>query len=401
METGISGFDRRPRAWIIGGGKVHFRIPLMRLLEEQGFEMTAVGPDKTDIFADAGFGYHRYPLRRALKPLADVRAGKSLEELFRVHQPDLVHSVNTKPSLLVPIAARRSNVPACIRTITGMGALFSSSSPLSLSLRLLYRRLQRKAERDCDFTVFQNPDDRDYFREHQMSSVDNDAVVLGSGVDVEAIRARRKSPAFLASLREQLELDTRGPIVMMVARLIRPKGIGEFLEAATAVRQVKPETTFLLIGPEVVEGPSVFPLEHVQRCPDVKFLGWRDDVSDLMAISDLMVLPSYLREGIPRVLLEAGALDLPLITTDMPGCREVIVDGVNGLLVPAKNGQRLAEAILQLLADPARCREMGHASRELVEEKFHLRTVAAAYGDIYRHVLGQDVAQTRPWRQAA
>lgn len=398
MKTGTPGLDRRPRAWIIGGGKLRLRIPLMRLLEEQGFEMTAVGPEKTDVFAEAGFAYHRYPLRRTLNPLADLRAGKVLEELFNQYRPDLVHSVNTKPALLVPAAARRSGVPACVRTITGLGALFSSSSPLSLSLRLLYRRLQRKARRDCDFTVFQNPDDRHYFRQHRMTSASSDTVILGSGIDVEALRARRRAPGTLTDLRGQL--NARGPIVMMVARLIRPKGIGDFLEAATAVRRVKPETTFLLVGPEVTEGPSVFPLERVQRCPDVKFLGWRDDVSDLMAISDLMVLPSYLREGIPRVLLEGAALDLPLITTDMPGCREVIDDGVNGLLVPAKNGQALSEAVLQLLADPARCREMGRASRTLVEEKFHLRTVAAAYGDIYRDVLCLDAAAT-PYRQAA
>ena len=150
-----------------------------------------------------------------------------------------------------------------MRTITGLGALFSSSSPLALSLRLVYRQLQRKAERDCDFTAFQNPNDRDYFRRHRMSFSERDAVVLGSGIDVEAVRARRSSPAVQSDLRRELQLDGRAPVVMMTTRLIRPKGVGEFLEAATAVRRIRPDITFLLVGPEVREGPAIFPVEQV------------------------------------------------------------------------------------------------------------------------------------------
>ncbi|MBQ18774.1 MAG: glycosyl transferase family 1 [Planctomycetaceae bacterium] len=388
MEARTFAGERRPRAWIIGGGGLQLRIPLMRLLEQRGFEMAAVGPGATDAFAAAGFCYHRFPLRRALNPLADFRASQALQRLFLQHRPDLVHCVNTKPTLLVPPAARRTGVAGCIRTITGLGALFSSSSPLALSLRLVYRQLQRKSERHCDFTVFQNPNDREYFRHHRMSFPGRDTVVLGSGIDVEAVRARQGSSTVLSGLRRELQLDGQAPVVMMAARLIRPKGVGEFLEAATAVRRVRPEVTFLLVGPEVREGPAIFPIERVRDCPDVRFLGWRDDVADLMAISDLLVLPSYFREGIPRVLLEGAALGLPLITTDMPGCREVVTDGVNGLLVPARNGPQLATAVLELLDDPTRCRDMGRASRILVEKTFHLETVAAAYADIYHRVLG-------------
>ena len=401
MQAGTSVGEHRPRAWIIGGGGLQLRIPLMRLLEEHGFEMSAVGPGFTEAFAEAGFAYHRFPLRRALNPLADYRAGKVLHQLFLQHRPDLVHCVNTKPTLLVPPIARRTGVAGCVRTITGLGALFSSASPLSLSLRLVYRQLQRKAERDCNFTVFQNPNDRDYFRRHHLSFPGRDAVVLGSGIDVEAVRARRSSPAVQSDLRRELQLDGQAPVVMMAARLIRPKGVGEFLEAATVVRRTRPEVTFLLVGPEVREGPAIFPLERVRQCPDVRYLGWRDDVADLMAISDLLVLPSYFREGIPRVLLEGAALSLPLITTDMPGCREVVTDGVNGLLVPARNGPRLGAAILELLDDPARCRDMGRASRTLVEERFHLEMVAAAYADIYHRVLGTAKPAEVDRRQAA
>ena len=204
MQVGTSVGEHRPRAWIIGGGGLQLRIPLMRLLEEHGFEMSAVGPGFTEAFAEAGFAYHRFPLRRALNPLADYRAGKVLHQLFLQHRPDLVHCVNTKPTLLVPPIARRNGVAGCVRTITGLGALFSSSSPLSLSLRLVYRQLQRKAERDCDFTVFQNPNDRDYFRRHHLSFPGRDAVVLGSGDGITGLRDSK-----LLSSTERLRLYGR------------------------------------------------------------------------------------------------------------------------------------------------------------------------------------------------
>jgi glycosyltransferase involved in cell wall biosynthesis len=288
-----------------------------------------------------------------------------------------------------------------VRTITGMGALFSSASPKALAMRFLYRRLQRRAARDCQVTVFQNPDDRQYFLDRELVPAGTDRLVLSSGIDVEPYVASAGDPAARATLRDELGLGD-GPVITMVSRLIRPKGIAEYLEAASLVRARDPRITFLLIGPEVHEGPTAFPVDRVHGCPDVRYLGRRADVPTLLAISDLFVLPSYLREGVPRVLLEAGALGLPLVTTDAPGCREVVRHGENGVLVPARDGQALASTVFDLLADPARRRRMGHASRELVTETFHLDIVAAAYARIYRRALGVGESRdTEPLRRAA
>ena len=391
----------RPTVWIIGSGRLQLRIPLMQRLTADGFDVTAVGPDAGDEFAGAGFGYHRFPLRRALDPVADWHARDILEGLMATHRPDLVHSVNTKPSILVPSAAARAGITACVRTITGMGALFSSASPKALAMRFLYRRLQRRAARDCQVTVFQNPDDRQYFLDRELVPVGTDRLVLSSGIDVEPYVASAGDPAARATLRDELGLGD-GPVITMVSRLIRPKGIAEYLEAASLVRARDPRITFLLIGPEVHEGPTAFPVDRVHGCPDVRYLGRRADVPTLLAISDLFVLPSYLREGVPRVLLEAGALGLPLVTTDAPGCREVVRHGENGVLVPARDGQALASTVFDLLADPARRRRMGRASRELVTETFHLDIVAAAYARIYRRALGiGESRDTEPLRRAA
>ena len=391
----------RPTIWIIGSGRLHLRIPLMQRLTTDGFDVAAVGPDPGDEFAEAGFTYHRFPLRRALDPVGDWHAREVLEGLLTTHRPDLVHSVNTKPSILVPSAAARVGITACVRTITGMGALFSSASPKALAMRFLYRRLQRQAARDCQITVFQNPDDQQYFLDRDMVPAGSDRLVLSSGIDVGPYVASAGDSTARTALRNELGLAD-GPVITMVSRLIRPKGIAEFLEAATLVRARDPQITFLLIGPEVHEGPTAFPAKRVHECPDVRFLGRRPDVPTLLSISDLFVLPSYLREGVPRVLLEAGALGLPLVTTDAPGCREVVQHGENGVLVPARDGEALAGTVFDLLADPARRRRMGLASRELITETFHLDTVAAAYAGIYRQVLGIGEKQdAEPMRRAA
>jgi len=388
----------KPKVWIVGAGRVCLRIPLLCALRERGFEVGAAGPIFSEEFTENGIPFHHYSLTRTANPFADRRTTRELVQLFQRHRPDLVHAVNTKPSLLAPLAAHRANVPACVRTITGMGALFSSRSPAALALRPVYRQLQRRAERVSDFTIFQNPDDRDYFLRHRMVRPERQSLVLGSGIDVEAFQSGISDATTLSALRNDLGLEGR-PVISMVARLLKSKGISEFLQAASLVRREFPEAAFVLIGPPVDGGPSAFPVSRVQSCSDVLFLGRRSDVSDLLAISDLFVLPSYLREGLPRVLLEAGAVGLPLVTTDLPGCREVVRHGENGVLVPARDGQTLASTIFDLLADPARRRRMGQASRELVAENFHLDIVAAAYARIYRQVLRigdqQDARETR------
>lgn len=380
---------------------MELRIPLMRRLTEDGFRVAAVGPDPGEAFVAPEFEYHRYPLKRTLDPLADWRATGFLERLFREHRPDLVHSVDMEPSPLVPAAAARAGVPACVRTITGMGALFSSASPKALAMRLLYRRLQRRVVRDCQITVFQNFDDQQYFLDHNLVSAGTDRLVPSLGLDVETYVATAGGPTAQSALRNELGLDG-GPVITMVSRLSRPKGIAEYLEAASLVRARDPRITFLLIGHEVHQDPAAFPSALVHRCPDVRFLGQRADVPTLLAISDLFVLPSYMREGVPQVLLEAAAVGLPLVTTDSPGCREVVRHGENGVLVPARDGQALASTIFDLLADPARRRRMGQDNRELVAENFHLDIVAEAYARIYRQALDIGEKQhARETRRAA
>jgi glycosyltransferase involved in cell wall biosynthesis len=375
-----------PNVWIVGSQRLELRIPLMQWLSRRGFRMAAVGQHPCPQMVEAGFEYYQYPLRRTHNPLADRRAVQVLRKLFAERSPDIVHAVNTKPCLLAPRAARLAGVPGCVRTITGLGALFSSESGLQQPLQLAYRVLQRRAAQRSQITVFQNPDDREYFLSHRLVDAESAELILGSGIDVEAFRNRRADARTLRRMRVERDLAGRR-VVTMIARLIRPKGILEFVDAARILQPEFPDTVFLLAGGAMTEGPLSIPLRIVAG-PDspIRFIGPTDDVPNLLALSDVFVLPTYFREGIPRVLMEAAAMRLPVITTDMPGCREVVDEGQNGFLIPPRDAQSLADRLRLLLRSPELCRQMGEHSIRLVRDKLHLDRVAAAYEQVYQRV---------------
>ncbi len=386
-STGLRPADRLPTVWHVGGEDVSMRIPLLLRLRALGFRVSAAGSEPPDRFAAHDIPYWRYPLERSLNPLADRKTLAALHKLFAERCPDVIHAFDTKPALLAPLAARRAQVPGCVRTITGMGYVFSSSSLLALGLRPVYRHYQRQASAATDVTVFQNQDDQQYFLDQQMVSPDRQTLVRGSGVDVAALEQQRPSEARQAELREQLGVTTR-PVVTMIARLVRHKGVLEFIEAARRLRQQGLEADFLLAGPLEGEGRQAVARQQIDQAADVvRYLGVADDVPGLLSVSDLFVLPSYYREGVPRVLLEAGALGLPLVTTDMPGCKEVVQANQNGVLVPPRDATALAEAIGRLLDQRHDWPAMRLASRQHVLEHFDLSRVASACAAIYQRAF--------------
>ena len=373
--------------WLVGSDDIRLRIPYVVELRRRGFDVTLVGSEPPDRFAEHAIPYHRYALSRALNPLADWRTFRELVALFRAHRPSVVHAFDTKPAMLASFAARRAGVPVRVRTLTGMAYVFSSRSPLALLLRPVYHVMQAAASRAASMTVFQNRDDQAYFLRHRLARPEASDFVPGSGIDVELLRSQCPPPAKLAELRRELGVEN-GRVVTMVSRLVHTKGVRVFCAAARAVRREQPDCTFLLVGPLSSEGWQAVPRSEVEGNPDVRWLGPRRDVPALLAISDVFTLPTFYREGIPRALLEAAAMGLPLVSTDMPGCRDVVQDGWNGLLVPPRNADALAEALLRMLeAEPDALRQMGENSRAHVGQHFTLELVTDAYVGIYRQLL--------------
>ena len=378
----------RPRILLVGTEALHLRLPLMQQLREVGFEVSAAGALPQPEFNDSPFDYHQYSINRSFNPLGFRKSVRSLRDVIRRDVPDLVHAVNTIPCLVAPHAVRGTGVP-CVRTVTGLGSLFSADTLLYRAMQAAFRFQHRRIRTVCESTIFQNPDDLIYFVENGLCPVDKVGLIYGSGIDVDGLALQCSSPKVLDELRTELNLHGK-TVVTMVSRLMKVKGVDEFAATAAAVRKQRPDTAFLLIGPAVTNGPMAVSASILDGNADVQWLGLRHDIPDLLAISDVFALPTYLREGIPRVLFEAGALKLPLITTDTPGCRETVLNGENGFLIKPQSAAALTEAVLKLLQSPERRREMGQRSYELMKQRFELTIVSAAYSELYRKSLGID-----------
>lgn len=374
----------RPRVWLIGTDDVRLRLPLVAALRARGFAPEVLGTVPDDTFAVAGVPYRQYRLDRWVDPFGDWAASRQLQRLFREERPEVVHGFDTKPAILAPLAAHAAGIERTVSTITGLGYLFSTSTPLAVSLRPAFHLLQRLASRQTEVMVFQNQQDQSYFRAHGLVRAGHDVLIRGSGIALDELRVSAEA---IAKLRMELELSGRR-VVLMVSRLVALKGVREFLAAAAMVHAQWPEVAFLLAGPAVSEGRQAVPVEEVRRAGAfVRYLGARTDVPALLSLADVFVLPSYYREGVPRVLLEAAALGVPLITTDTPGCGDVVHHGVNGLLVPPRSAPALADAIIRLLASPDLRARMGAWSRVRIPSQFGLDGVADGYATVYDRVL--------------
>lgn len=382
--------------WHIGGEDIRLRIPLLQILREKGFKVGAVGSESGHSFKNYGIDYYYYPLAKGLNPLADLRSICSLKNLFRNHPVDIVHAFDTKPAFLVPLAANNSKKQCVARTIPGLGSLFSSRSPYALALRPIYCYLQRNGSRLSDITIFQNRQDAAHYLDHKMVSNSKHRIIFGSGVDLNNFTRVRIDEAKIAALRQELNIRNR-IVVILVARIIPHKGIEEYLESAQIIIAHHPDTCFLLVGPPGSNARQLILQKKIDRfSSSVKYLGPRQDVKELFAIADICVLPSYYREGIPRVLLEAGSLGLPLITTDMPGCRDVVKHEWNGLLVPPRNKWALASAIENLILDTDKRKIMGKRSQRYVGNKFSLEKISREHAELYRELLERKLGRIKP-----
>jgi glycosyltransferase involved in cell wall biosynthesis len=376
----------RPRVWHVGGSDVDLRIPLLKRVREAGFDVAAVGSGSPEPFVAASIPYFGYDLRPGLGLLAELRARGQLRALLRRERPDIVHAFDTRPGLLVPDAARACEGVRCMRTIVGMGRLFSRRDPLARVGRVVYRLAQRRVAAACAQTVFQNEDDRRAFLDAGLLRGGEHALVPGSGVDPDALRDAAPDAAAVRALRQRLGAGT-GALVLMVSRLVESKGVREFLAAAGDVRTDR-AATFALAGPaDESERAARVLAQQVAASPHVVALGRRDDVPALLAAADIFVLPTWYREGLPRVLLEAAVMRVPMITTPMPGCRDVVEHERTGLLVEPQDARALAAAVRRLLDDPALGSRLADAAEQRVHERFSLDRIAQDYITLYRRLL--------------
>lgn len=353
----------------IAGSLIGFRGSLIRRMVENGHEVYACAPPASErtlsVLEDMGAIYREAPLDRAgIHPLRDLASLEGLVRLMREVKPDSVLAYNIKPVIYGSLAAARAKVPRIFSMITGLGYAFSDSGLMSRALGLVARRMYRSALRVNEKVFFQNPDDRSLFAAQRLLRADEQAVLInGSGVELD-----RYEPA---PYPEQV-------VFLLIARLMRPKGIDEFVAAARIVRRSHPDVGFHILGRNL-EGPDAYSEAEIAgwKAAGVDYLGFALDVRPVIAGASVFTLPSYYREGTPRSVLEALSMARPVITTDTPGCRETVEQGVNGLLVPPRDVDSLVAAMEYFVDNRQRIEEMGQASRRLAERKYDVNEVNA------------------------
>jgi glycosyltransferase involved in cell wall biosynthesis len=372
----------------VGGEDHHLRIPLMLAVRNSGFRVTAAGSGDCAPFSKVDIDFRPFRFDRFMNPFSDLMALKTLSTILRDVRPDVAQGFDTKPCLFLPLAARAVGHPGIVRTICGRAWVYSSRSPLALTARPVYRALHRVAARLTAATVFEMEEDRAFFERHRMTGRNGLVIPAGGGgVDVEGFeRALAKSPA-AAQLREELGLGT-APVVITVTRMTRQKGIPTLLKAAALVHRTRPDVKFLLVGPRESEGPlAVTQAEIDQHAPYVIAIGPRSDVPAMLRLADVFAFPTEYREGVPRVLLEAALAGVPIVSTSMPGCCEVVRDGWSGLLAPPHAPDRLAASIIDLLRDRKTARAMSDHADKLVRQKFSLQMIVARHVELYSKLL--------------
>lgn len=357
---------------------VNFRGPLLRSMVELGHDVVAVAPEDDSRYSGElsrlGVRFRWVPLERAgFNPVSDLRFMFALRRLMVEERPDVFLGYTIKPVIYGNFAARLSAVPTRGALITGLGYAFGNDSLKQRLIGGVVSVLYRLALAGTKVVFFQNPDDRGEFVHRRLVDPSKATIVAGSGVDLDRFTSSEPPPP--------------PPVFLLIARLIRDKGIEEFVEAAREMKARYPEARFQLLGPLDTNPTAVSPawLEEQQRAGIVEYLGVTDDVRPFLRAASVFVLPSY-REGTPRTVLEALATGRPVITTDAPGCRETLLEGVNGFLVKPRDVPSLARAMETFLLDPGLVPTMGAASLELARSKYDVRLVNA---DMLRH-LGLD-----------
>jgi glycosyltransferase involved in cell wall biosynthesis len=366
----------------------NFRLALAEYMREAGLEVVLVSPYGRFVPALKQHGFRWIPWelgRQSLAPWGEIDSLRQIYTIYRREKPDLVHHHTIKPVLYGSLAARLAGVPGIVNSITGRGYIFLGEERKARWLKKLVVPLYRLAFRSprCAVT-FENETDQDYFLTNRLVPKERTWLIEGVGVDPERF-APQPEPAGT-------------PVVMLAARMLWDKGVGVLVEAARQLKQEIPARVVLVGEPDPGNPGTVSSqtLEkwHVEGI--IEWWGWRPNMPEVYNQSHIVTLPTMYGEGVPTTLLEAAACGRPLVASDIPGCRQVVLDGQNGFLVPPNDPAALAQSLKRLVSDAALRGRMGAASRQLVMRKFTHAQVHAATLEVYRHILGKTNHHIQP-----
>lgn len=359
---------------------VNFRSNLIARLIAEGYDVVALSPDDGHVPALTALGVRHIGIdidAKGVSPLGDLRLAARYRRILKRVRPVAFLGWTIKPNVYGALAARSLGIPV-IANISGLGTAFIKVGLLTRIVRLLYRAALARAST----VFFQNRHDRDLFVEQRLVGPARTVLLPGSGIDLAQ---------FVPVAAAESAVEPGGPVFLLVARLLRDKGVVEFVDAARIVRAGRPDAEFHLLGFLDAENRTAIPRAQVEaweREGVVRHLGSASDVRPYLAGATAVVLPSY-REGMPRSLLEAAAMGKPLIATDVPGCTEIARAGENAILCASRDARSLADAMLAMLAlTPAERAAMGARSRRIAESEFDVSVVEARYLEAIARAAG-------------
>ncbi|UXP33639.1 glycosyltransferase family 4 protein [Reichenbachiella agarivorans] len=345
----------------------NFRSGLIRAIIAQGHQVIAIAPEDefSQRLVDMGCTFRSIKMdNTGSNPITDLKLYLQLKKIYKREKPDIIYQYTVKPNIYGSLAARSLDIPV-INNVSGLGTVFLNKGMAPFIAKKLYKW----AFQQVALVFFQNNDDkRDFLNQIKLPKL-NTQLIPGSGIN-------------LSTFQSQKELSNRPVRFLMIARLILDKGVMEYLEAARILKQSHPMVEFQLLG-QLDEGHArgvkLDTLSSYIEEKSICYLGTNDQVRDIIEDATCVVLPSY-REGTPKTLLEAAAMGRPIITTDVPGCREVVVDGENGLLCQVRSSQDLREKMHQIIKkDLFSLKVMGEKGRKLVEDKFDEKIIIEKY----------------------
>jgi len=343
----------------------NYRLPLARALRDLGHEVVLLSPPGRYVtrLEGEGFRWQSFPLEgKGTNPLAEIAVVARLARVLGSEKPDVLHNFTIKPMIYGSLVARMTGIRRVVNAVEGLGFVFSGGQA---ALRAVVTFLYRIGLRGTT-VVFHNSDDREVFLKRHLIGEENAELIPSVGVDMDVFRAGPE--------------PERDPVVMLTGRLLRSKGVPEFVEAAKRLRQNGVRARFVLVGGPFLDNPESVTAEEIsdwEKSGWIEYWGWHDDMADVYPKAAVVCLPTAYKEGLPRSLLEAGACGRPVVATDIPGCRAIVRHGENGLLVEPHNVDALVEALKTLLNDRALRQTMGLRGREIVGREFSVETIIA------------------------
>jgi N,N'-diacetylbacillosaminyl-diphospho-undecaprenol alpha-1,3-N-acetylgalactosaminyltransferase len=367
------------------------RLNLMKELKKIGWEVFFCCPETNKDFVnglvETGAIFLPTQIKRGIGLFSNIQYFFQIKKICKKNNFDLCHNFTPKVSIFASWAQKSAGIKNIICSVSGLGYVYAGKGLKYKFLQFIVNRCYYSVFNICKKVIFQNPDDLQFFLNKKIINKERVELIMGSGVDSDYFKKEKADVGVVEEIKGQLGLNGE-IVVVMVSRLLWQKGVREFVEASEKMRNLK--VKFVLVGPIDKESPDYVPSKNISEWEEkglIQYLGDRKDIREILFLSDIFVFPSYYREGIPKVLLEAAAMEKPMVAADNVGTREIVEDGINGFLVRPQKSQDLSEAIVKLVENSGLRQRFGMVSRQKILQQFNDKIVINKTMGVYNSLI--------------